>query len=194
MQKSPIVGIALVLASAIAPDRNTVVLPRGRPVMVDGKVSPGEWTDASRMEMPQGAHLYLKQADGYVYLCVELPAGESGFVDLYLSPGDTRIYDLHASAKLGQRLVSDGPPTEWKNWWNNEGWVANVSRVDSFDQKRFLPENVREFQLDSSSFSGQEWRIMVEVSLARGEEYTTFRFPEKADKSRPEGWIPIRLR
>ena len=80
--------------------------------MVDGKVSRGEWTDAKRLEMHNGAHLYLKQAEGYVYFCVELAAGDSGFVDLYLSPADARIYDLHASAKLGQRLVSEGRPAD----------------------------------------------------------------------------------
>lgn len=193
MQKLLIVGIALVLTSLTADDRHTVVLPRGRPVMVDGKISRGEWTDARRLEMPNGGHLYLKQTEGYVYVCVELAAGESGFVDLYLS-SDAGIHDLHASAKLGQRLVSEGQSAEWERWWNNEGWVANVSRVESFEDRKFLAENVREFQIDPTYFPAPEWRIMIEVSVAKGKEYASFAFPDNADKTRSDRWITIKLR
>jgi hypothetical protein len=193
MKKALIVGLCLILPTLTASGPDSVAVPQGRPVMVDGKISSGEWDDAKRIDMPDGARLHFKQGDTYIYLCIELARGDSGFVDLYLSPGNTRVYDLHASAKLGQRVLTEGQWAEWSNWWNNKGWVANVSRVDSFDEKRFLPENVREFQIDRTSFPGREWRIMIEISLANGEKYTTIQFPANSDKVHTDRWLSLKL-
>ena len=194
MQKPLIVGLVLILAAWAVPGRHFIAVPRGRAVMVDGKISSSEWTDAKRIDLPHGAQLYFKQTEGYVYLCTQLAAGDSGFVDLYLSPSDGRIYDLHASAKLGQQVLSEGQSAEWKTWWNNQGWVANVSRVDSFDEKRFLPESVREFQIEPTYFPGPEWRVMIEISVANGEEYSTIRFPTNADKLKTDQWLLLDLK
>jgi hypothetical protein len=194
MPKSLLVGLSLIFAAWPASGSGSVVVPHGHAVMVDGKISNDEWADARRIEIPNGTRLYFKQADAYVYLCIRWPKGDAGFVDLYLSPGDTRVYDLHASAKLGQRVLSKGQWAEWTNWWNNEGWVANISRVDSFSERRFLPENVREFQIDRAYFPGPEWKIMLEISLAKGEQYTSIQFPANADKLHTDRWLPLKLR
>jgi hypothetical protein len=183
--------LVLVIPSLVAVDHITV--PRGRMVMIDGKISGDEWIDAGQVELGGSGLLFFKTAGQYVYFAVQLPNNRSGFVDLYLAPADGKLYDLHSSAKLGQRVLSGGHWPEWNSWWNNRGWVANVSRVESFDEKKFLPETIREFQIDRSYFAGRVWKIMLEISLAKGQDYVATPFPTKADPSHPETWLRVNL-
>jgi hypothetical protein len=109
-------------------------VPQGHSILVDGRISMGEWTDAATIELGRGVQLLTKQHDDYVLLAVIFPKDSSGFVDLFISPDQSTIFDLHASAKLGERTTST--PDKWPDWvwWNN--WAANVSRVESFFDKR----------------------------------------------------------
>lgn len=182
----------LACSSSSAIDHINVLF--GRTVMIDGKISPGEWSDAAHVDLPGGGRLFFKAASHYVYFAVQLPSGRTGFVDLYLAPGDGKLYDLHSSAKLGQRVFSGAEWPEWSTWWNNRGWVANVSRVESFDQKKFLDENVREFQIDRNYFAGHKWKIMLEISLAKGQDYTVTTFPTKGDTTHPETWLSLEVK
>lgn len=183
--------LVLVVPSLVAVDHITV--PRGRTVMIDGKISGDEWIDAGHVELGGSGHLFFKTAGQYVYFAVQLPNNRSGFVDLYLAPAGGKLYDLHSSAKLGERALAGGHWPEWNSWWNNRGWVANVSRVESFDEKKFLPETIREFQIDRSYFAGREWKIMLEISLAKGQDYVVTPFPTNADPSHPETWLRVDL-
>ena len=187
-----LISLALLVASLSIGDDITV--PRGRTVMIDGKISGDEWADAAHIDLNAGGRLFLKTDGQYVYFAVRLPSNRSGFVDLYLAPGDGKFYDLHSSAKLGQRIFSGGAWPEWSTWWNNRGWVANVSRVESFDRKKFLDENVREFQIDRNYFTGHEWKIMLEISLAKGQDYVVTTFPSKADKMHSETWLSLEMK
>jgi hypothetical protein len=191
-----IVILFTVLIGATLPDapEEIIHVPIGKPVMVDGKIEPDEWSDAAELKMPNGARLCLKRAGEFVYVAVQFPVSRSGFTDLYISPEDGSIYDLHASAKLGERQMQSGKWPEWNIWWNNRGWVANVSRVDSFEKKTFLPANVREYQIQRSRFHGHEWRLMLNMSLeSRGDEYTVQRFPKSASDSNPEKWLRVQM-
>ena len=166
----------------------------GKPVMVDGNIEPGEWSDAVQVKMPNDARLYLKASGEFVYLAVQFPASRSGFTDLYIAPAGGSLSDLHASAKLGERQFDNHKWPEWSNWWNNEGWVANVSRVDSFEKRTFLVANVREYQIKRSRFPGHEWRLMLDMSLeSKGGQYTVTRFPTSASDSNPEKWLRVQI-
>jgi hypothetical protein len=143
-----------------------VHVPAGKPVMVDGKIGPGEWSDAAEAEGPGGARLYIKTSGDFVYVAVQFPAGRSGFTDIYLTSEDGGVYDLHASAKLGERRLDGGKWPEWSNWWNNRGWVANVSRVDSFEKRTFVPAGVREYQIERSRFVGR--RVALNAGYVDG--------------------------
>jgi len=170
-----------------------VRLPQGRSILVDGSISPGEWTDAATIELGKGAQLLAKQHDGYVLLAVIFPKNTSGFVDLIISPDSTTIFDLHASAKLGERATSK--PENWPDWqwWNNRDWIANVSRVESFDEKKFLPETVREFQIKGTRFSSKDWRVRIVLSIDHGQSYTELPLPEPKPGEASEQWLTLRL-
>jgi hypothetical protein len=137
-------------------------IPKGKSVMVDGALEQGEWDDALVKDLAGLARIRIKRSEEYVFLAVELLNSDDGSLDLYVSPSSSEIYDLHASAKLGERKLVNRTWPEWK-WWNNSGWVANTSRVDSFQTPSFLPTKVREFQISCEKFQGSQWKLMLEV-------------------------------
>jgi hypothetical protein len=132
-------------------------VPQGSAVMIDGKLSPGEWSDAKEFPLSNGVDLFVKRHERFLLIAVEFPAGIYGFTDLFIN----RNLDLHASAKLGERArASNGEWSAWK-WWNNDGWVANVSRVDEFAGPKLIAESVREYQIDLDRFSSREIQLEV---------------------------------
>jgi hypothetical protein len=88
----------------------------------------------------------VKSSGEFVHVGVRFPEGRSGFTGLYVAAQGGGIYDLHASAKLGERQLQSGKWPECSNWWNNRGRVANVSQMESFENRTFLPASVRESQ------------------------------------------------
>ncbi|HWR35838.1 MAG TPA: hypothetical protein VN622_08235 [Clostridia bacterium] len=182
----------LLLALAAAAQQPLRV-PAGEFIMMDGNLDATEWKDAARMPLGDFARLYVKQTDGYVWLAVELLKSDTGTLDLYLSPGENKVYNLHASAKLGERFLTTGVwPEEW-HWWNNTGWVANVSRVDAWDKRTFMPEKVREYQISRARFPGSEWRVMLEIMTPAKPSWQTTAFPAGANNTDPKDWIRLRL-
>src|SRR5579884_2103412 len=132
-------------------------VPHGSAIMVDGKVGSGEWSDARKTALANGVFLYSKLHEHFLLLAVVFPDGNYGFTDLLVN----HDLDLHASAKLGERKQnSNGTWPEW-TWWNNNGWTANVSRVEEFAGPKLIPENVREYQIDLRRFPGGD--LLVEV-------------------------------
>lgn len=163
-------------------------LHEGKLVMVDGKLEANEWSDASVVELPGLARFYAKTCGPYVFLALELTQSNDGAVDLYLSPGARDIYDLHASAKLGERQLEKGTWPDW-SWWNNTDWVANVTRPDSFENRTFLPTKVREFQILRSRFPGNPWRVMFEVLTPAQPEWKKTVYPQAANPENTKGWL-----
>ena len=170
--------------------------PKGKTVMVDGKVSPSEWDDATRTSLFQGGKLYVKRDAEYMYLAVWFPEGTAMTVDLYVDDDKRPITDLHASARLGERVPR---PDGWSNddwhWANNRDWVANVSRVKSWEPREFFNENVREFQIKRSRFPAKQWRVMLDVMTRQPDgKWTTTAFPADANNLKPdERWIMVEV-
>lgn len=167
-----------------------ITVPQGAPVMIDGRISPGEWRDAESLALG-GARIWVKQASEFVWIAVQFPPGAHGFSDLMISPVPGQMIDLHASAKLGERTLGKQGWSDW-NWWNNDGWTANVSRVDSFDKKTFFPETVREYQIRRSRFPGKAWKVMVQLSIEEKDgSYRQIALPENAAEADPSRWIQL---
>jgi hypothetical protein len=90
-----------------------------------------------------------------------------GSQTLYIASEDGSIHDLHASAKLGERELQGGKwPGDWRNWWNNRGWVANVSQVESFEKRAFVLANVREYQIER--FALRRPRVALDAGNVTG--------------------------
>lgn len=158
--------------------------------MVDGSLEKGEWDDALVRNLPGLARIRIKHSEQYVFLAVELLDNDDGAVDLYLSPSPGEIYDLHASAKLGERKLADRNWPEWK-WWNNIGWVANMSRVESFQKTSFLPTKIREFQIARTKFPTNHWKFMLEIMTPANPTWKTTRYPPEGKTTAPQDWIRL---
>jgi hypothetical protein len=161
---------------------------------VDGKISESEWDDALKITTPDGVELRFKTHDHYLLVMVQHPTGTNGFDDLFLTARGLGIFDLHASAKLGERkLAANHTWPEWR-WWNNQDWAANVSRVESFQEPRFLPESVREFQIDRSRLGGNTIRLrLVTTTLDAKGEPTEITCPAGTSDTKSLGWLVLQL-
>jgi hypothetical protein len=179
--------LLLSLASSLHA-QNAVKVPGGVPVLPDGKCKAEEWNDAAEVVISNDYRLYLKKTDHYVFLCIK-PSQERLFsVDLYLSPADGKMYTLHVSAKLGERMLEGDKWKEWTvdwNWWDVDGWWANALRPSDFEKRVFLPHQAIEFQISRKRFGGEKWRVMLE----RG----SLVFPSGANNLKRETWLEVDL-
>jgi hypothetical protein len=152
------------LPAVATPGRDSVTVPHGRSVLLDGRVEAAEWKDAKIVQVTQGLRLLLKHDSAYLYVAV-LPAEARTFgVNLYLAAGDTILpyLNLHASARLGERTGTRTSWPEWR-WWNNSDWSANVARFNGFERERFLPDVAKEFQIALTRLPGPSFRLSLDL-------------------------------
>jgi hypothetical protein len=89
----------------------------GKPVMVDGSIEPGEWSDVREVTMPNDARLYLKVSGEFVCMAVQFPASRSGFTDLYIAPAGCcattsgRNGAIGGTTKVGSRTFRESIPS-----------------------------------------------------------------------------------
>jgi hypothetical protein len=166
-----------------------VSIPAGRAALADGRLEPGEWADARELAAAPGVRLYLKHDEQFLYLAV-VRAPQAFFgVNLYLGAGETADYlNLHASAKLGERRGRAGAWPDWA-WWNNDGWAANLTRGVSFEERRFLPDTAKEFQIRRRRLPGREFVMSLDLETADG---VTPLLPEAPERDGLR-WLTLRL-
>ena len=183
----------LPLTPVVLAQQVIVVPERSRAVMVDGKLSPGEWNDAAQFPLGNLARAYVKQSNDYVWMAVQCLTCDMFALDFYVQPADGSLYDLHSSAKIGERKFQGNSWAEPWVCWNNEGWTANWSRVDSFELRTFLPQNFREYQISLQRFAGETWRVMFELRLPAEPQWQTLAFPERAHNNSTPQWMILQL-
>jgi hypothetical protein len=142
------------------------------------------------------ATLYFQQSAESVYIAVEYTKQPSGIVDLYpcrLRRG--KIYDFHASAELGERKLHANTYSDWA-WWNHREWKANVSRVDSFEKRTFLPAPVREYQIRRARFPSVSWRLRFELTAltANSETLAIGMLSQATSDKSTAGWLVLDLK
>jgi hypothetical protein len=174
-------------ANSYAQDR--VRVPRGKAILIDGKFSTGEWQDSEEIAISDTAKLYFKASEQYVYICVRLMTANNFGVDVYVSDTTKEIHNLHVSAKLGERQLKDNDYPEWQ-WWTNRDWAANVSRILSFEERTFLPDEVKELQISRQRFKGKQWLTMFEIQTRDN----TKAFPTKATNKKTENWLILEFK
>jgi hypothetical protein len=163
-------------------------------VMIDGVFSEGEWQHAASVDVPGIARLYFQRSADFVYIAVQYTKSPSGMVDLYVSPREGEIFDLHASAKLGERQLRSHAFPDW-SWWNNRDWTANISHVDSFEKPTFLPTPIREYQIRYSRFGSNAWRVRFELTAmgVNNEIQAHAIFPQETAENSTTRWLQLNL-
>jgi hypothetical protein len=163
-------------------------------VMIDGMFSEGEWLHAVSVDVPGTARLYFQRSADFVYIAVRYTKSPSGIVDLYVSPREGEIFDLHASAKLGERQLLGNAFPDW-SWWNNRDWTANISHIDSFEKRTFVPAPIREYQIRYSRFGSNAWRVRFDLTAMGVNNDTQSRtiFPRGTSDNSTTGWLQLNL-
>jgi hypothetical protein len=167
-------------ASALA---SCVVLPEEPPPMpppcnvtVDGSLNVSEWQGSQRIELNNGAVIWLQQTPTHVCFAVE--PGEAGarYVDVFIADRAGALHNLHASVQVGERTL---PERRWSdenpatNWGQSTGWSANTAprRPDADASapasQQLAPFDGYEFVIDRAQLS--PWRIRIEVRDFDGE-------------------------
>lgn len=183
------------VSQAVDPNDLHIRVPQtSSAVMIDGVFSEGEWQHAVSVDVPDIARLYFQRSGEFVYIAVQYTNLPSGIVDLYLSPPEGEIFDLHASAKLGERQLRGNTFPDW-SWWNNHDWTANTSHVDSFEKRTFLPAPIREYQIRQSRFGSKPWRVRFELTAmgANNETQAHAIFPHGTTDTSTAGWLQLNL-
>jgi hypothetical protein len=149
-----------------------LTVPTGRPALVDGHTDPGEWSDARVLAAAPGMQLYLKRDAEFLYVAVVRTEPALFGVNLYLraspsSDAEVDYLNLHASARLGERRGHAGAWPEW-TWWNTTGWTASLTRAVSFEERRFLPDTAKEFQIRLDRLPGRAFALSVDVETSQG--------------------------
>ena len=158
-----VAGIALVLCA------NPIIVPRGTVPVLDGKLSEEEWSDARIIQLNADERLFLKHADGYLYLGIQATA--LALPTPLVVRGD-KVLALHASAALGTAIyVREG--TAW-NLRQGYVWQCRMLGFSEFavaERARFLDQ---QGWLATIAYLGTP--SQCEYQIAWGDEPLTFLF------------------
>lgn len=188
-----------------------LVVPEGdgRPVLLDGVFSSGEWEDATAVVADSSVTLHFKRNRGDVFIGANLTNLHVPVIDVFLQSGEGPIMQFHASAQLGERELSahgeENDPAF--HWGVTSGWYANEVRWDQIVRDSLLTEGVDpnearlatmvrydgfELQLRRAKLGGSEWRLHVEVMAGPDYEIPHV-YPEGTDRRSTDGWLVLEL-
>jgi hypothetical protein len=189
----------------------TVRVPegKGRPLLIDGIFSPGEWDDALKIQIRPDLQLLLKKNSGFVFLGLKYSPFTLSVVDLFISPDDKTVHQLHVSAQLGERLLAGVAGMESPFIWGaTSDWYANEIRWDAQKAEALMKEGKDagaaqkaalyryegfEFQIRQSKFGTDQWLIRLESPMAP-DWSTPVVFPAATSLASTEGWLKLLLK
>ena len=150
------IGITVsVIASAAASDLD-VLIPLGSASTLDGVLEEGEWDDALAVLLDDSTTLFMKHADGLLYLGIRAP--EMGVGNLCIvRDGEVRV--LHSSAALGTAIYeyvedtwqlkqdfvwrcrgrgfSSAAVEQREEFFETEGWLATISYLGTPEEMEY---------------------------------------------------------
>jgi hypothetical protein len=181
----------------------------GRPILIDGVFTPGEWDDALAIQVRPDLHLLLKKCAGFVFLGLKYSPSCRSVVDLFISPDGKAVTHLHVSAQLGERRLpapgsAAGPaPFVWgatSDWYANEiRWDAGkVEALMKTGKNRYEAQDVAiypydgfEFQIRQSKFGSEAWFIRLETPMPPDGFKVVY--PPDTDPASTEGWLKLEI-
>jgi len=196
----------------LAQDTESIGVPEGsgKPVLLDGLFSDGEWEDAKKIDIHQNVSLYLKKYLGHVYIGIKITPYKTSVVDMFISPDGKSIHHLHTSAQIGERLVDEnsGP---WDNpsfiWGYSVDWYANEIRWDNGKMQELMKKGTDrneaqemsyfkydgfEFQIKEQKFSSDQWLFRIEVPMAPDFDKPIV-YPAGTAMKSTKGWIRLEI-
>jgi hypothetical protein len=192
-----LLSATLVLDAAEASAFETIAINQtDKAPLFDGRCSRDEWQAATKIELPALVSVYLMHDQDSFFVCAKGKAEDYTVIDLYIEHAETgQLHNLHASAQLGERLLTDKAWSE-SEFWNLEGWggfwVPYAGNEESEDGMRtkFLKGSHREIQVLRKKFAGNTWNMMIGVSAVNheGKYGAEFFYPESAVDTDESTW------
>ena len=200
----------------------TIGVPQGGAIVIDGKIEEKEWQDAAAFELKGGGRVFFKH-DGGAYLFIGVRGAKSGWSQIYLSEGentDVRVY--HASAALGavvysldknllwqpagefawelrDRVVNAETEKKMADYLAQNGWVAN--------NRNMSDRNETEYRIKLRDVSQKQFRVAVEYAADKELQFfpatldddtlksqLAFGYTPKDLKFDHKGWAKISLK
>ncbi len=207
-------SLALLLAdaAAFAAEPPAVHVPRGTPVVIDGRLSEGEWDRAATQRLPDGTLIRLQHDGRHVFLGIA--AAQQGFPSLCVAQGET-VRILHASAALGSvtykrsaqewttgdtefvygmrnTALTEEARAERSEYLSRQGWLASTYRMSE--------GRVYELQI-SLALLPETSTLAVAYFVPAGDSGSVRAWPESlvpgdgcADDKLVRGYVPPKLR
>lgn len=165
MRRGIFLVVLAVSFAAVGCAASTVeVIPMGSAPILDGTLSEGEWDDAREIALNDTLSLYLKRADGSIF--IGITARSVGVGSPCIVRGE-EILVLHASAALGTAVYledeggwradeditwgsrrkgfSESAIREREAFFESEGWLATISYPGTpthFEYRIAAPEGI----------------------------------------------------
>lgn len=155
-----------------------ILVPAGTAVTLDGRFAPAEWDDSAGAPLGDGFTLHVKRHGPDLLLAIRYPAPAAAGVDLFVETAEGGLLNLHASARLGERLAGGGGWPPWA-WGNNRLWDSHVTMT---------PQPGREFRIARARLAAGTVRLRVAVHGER-----SIVWPAGTHEFRPQDWAAIRL-
>lgn len=150
--------------TAIAfPQSQSLEVPKGTTITVDGKMNEDEWKDALTQDLKGGGQIRFKH-DGE-FLQIGLEGGKPGLSHIYLAEGKD-IFVLHSSASLGMAIYQKEDEVwkpiqkfEWKlmgqssngeaglTYLKTSSWLANVASKPTLEREYNIGMKFRDGEL-----------------------------------------------
>ena len=118
----------------------TILVPQGKPHLIDGTISPGEWDNAIIESFSDGSELLLMYSEGYLYVGVRANTSDMIVGNIFINHGD-EIVILHASAALGTAIYRK-ETDQWQLTQSFDWCCRNTSNNEAGQDERnaFLQE------------------------------------------------------
>lgn len=160
--------------------------------LLDGRCDEYADLGATRQPVHEQLDLLVLERDGFVWLCMDLPDGSYGTMDLQVkSAKEPDAINLHVFAQLGEwpvarpELAPSTPDSD--GWWNQQGWYANAVWFNGMREQRgqmqpnFRLTADRELQIRRDKFGALPWQIRLDMRLVKGKDGAFFRVTYPAD-------------
>ncbi len=176
---------------------SVVINATDRAPLFDGRCGEAEWQSATKIELPAEVWVYLMHDDESLYACARGKKEDYTVIDLYIQHAGTgHLYNLHASAQLKERELTEETWNDPEHW-NNEGWsgfwvpFAGIEETEEGERTQFLKGSDRELQVLRSKFPGDRWKMMIGISAVyqEGAYGAEFSYPEGASDTDASTWL-----
>jgi hypothetical protein len=155
--------------STLPIEQFAIPVPQGKPPLIDGTISPGEWDNAMIESFSDGSELLLMYSEGYLYLGIRANASDMIVGNVFINHGD-EIVILHASAALGAAIYQK-ETDQWQLTQNFDWCCRGTGDNEAAQEERWVGTNSRigtpnelEFQIEMTNESLRMAANYIKVS------------------------------